>query len=102
MVLCIISSMFTLPLIVISGIGFGETVDRSYQGYAVCFALQMLIGLLQAVVAIVASGFSCRVVCSGKSQNPGRVIYSGQTFQPQGTVYILGQYTFSFSYVVVH
>ena len=90
MVLCIISSIFTLPLIVISGIGFGTSVNRSYQGYAVCFALQMLIGLLQAVVAIVASGFSCRVVCSGKSQNTGRVIYSGQTFQPQGTVYILG------------
>ena len=87
MVLCIISSIFTLPLIVISGIEFGTSVDRSYQGYAVCFALQMLIGLLQAVVAIVASGFSCRVVCSGKSQNTGRVIYSGQTFQPQGTIY---------------
>ena len=87
MVLCIISSIFTLPLIVISGVGFGESVGRSYQGYSFCFALQMLIGLLQAVVAIVASGFSCRVVCSGKSQNPGRVIYSGQTFQPQGTVY---------------
>ena len=96
MVLCIISSIFTVPLIVISGIGFGYELDyrsyyEPYPGYTACFALQMLIGLLQAVVAIVASGFSCRVVCSGNSQNPGRVIYSGQTFQPQGTVYILGQ-----------
>ena len=89
MVLCIISSMFTLPLIVYSGIGFGMSVNRSYQGYSFCFALQMLIGLLQAVVAIVASGFSCRVVCCEKSQNSGRVIYSGQTFQPQGTVYLI-------------
>ena len=91
MVLCIISSIITLPLIVISGIGFGTSVHRYYQGYSFCFALQMLIGLLQAVVAIVASGFSCRIVCSEKSQNTGRVIYSGQTFQPQGTVYILVQ-----------
>ena len=98
MILCIISSLMTVPLIVISGIGFGcSTDDNSYDyGYnrdtnqyyssSVCFALQMLVAMLQAVVAIVASAFSCRVVCGRKSQNIGTVIYSGQTFQPQGTV----------------
>ena len=100
MILCIISSLMTVPLIVISGIGFGySTDDNSYDyGYnrdnqyyssSVCFALQMLVAMLQAVVAIVASAFSCRVVCVSKSQNTGTVIYSGQTFQPQGTVYKL-------------
>ena len=100
MILCIISSLMTVPLIVISGIGFGYSTDDNsydydyninnhYQSYSVCFALQMLVAMLQAVVAIVASAFSCRVVCGRKSQNIGTVIYSGQTFQPQGIVYIL-------------
>ena len=100
MILCIISSLMTVPLIVISGIGFGYSTDNNsydydynrdnhYYSSSVCFALQMLVAMLQAVVAIVASAFSCRVVCGRKSQNTGTVIYYGQTFQPQGTVYIL-------------
>ena len=97
MILCIISSLMTVPLIVISGIGFGYSTDddsydteyyNQYYSFSVCFALQMLVAMLQAVVAIVASVFSCRVVCGRKSQNTGTVIYYGQTFQPQGKVYI--------------
>jgi len=82
MVLSIISALFSLPLIVLSGIGFGD--GRRYRyGYSSgedsirsFYGLQLLIALLQGVVAIIASSFSCRAVCCGRKQYPGAVIFS--------------------------
>jgi len=83
MVWSIISALFCLPLIVISGIGFGEGrygYRSGQRGYSnVFYGLQLLIGLLQGVVAIVASSFSCRAVCCGRKQYPGAVIFSSGT-----------------------
>jgi len=80
MVMNIVSSLFCLPLIVLAGIGFSY---RESTVHIICFGIQMLIALGQAATAIVASGFSCRVVCCGKMQNPGTVIYHPQNIQPQ-------------------
>ena len=61
MVLSIISTIFAIPLAVFGGLAMG--------GYRVILAtrifgsLQLLIALAQAIVAIMASAFSCRVVC---------------------------------------
>jgi len=75
MVLSIISAMFALPLLVFAGIGFGG--GRRSNGFSVaCYGIQILVGLLQAVVALTVSAFSCRVVCCGRKQYPGAVIYS--------------------------
>jgi len=80
MVLNIVSSLFCLPLIVLAGIGLGQKESTIH---TICYGIQMLIALSQAATAIVASGFSCRVVCCGKMQNPGTVIYHPQNIQPQ-------------------
>ena len=45
----------------------------------------LILGLVQAVVSIVASGFSCAALCCQKKSNyPGNVIYvpNNQTFIP--------------------
>jgi len=75
MVLSIVSAMFALPLLVFAGIGFGG--GRRSNGFSVaCYGIQILVGLLQGVVALTVSAFSCRVVCCGRKQYPGAVIYS--------------------------
>ena len=45
--------------------------------------IQILIALVQAVIAITTSAYSCRVVCSGKSLNPGQVLFSPSNAPPQ-------------------
>merc|ERR1712018_220197 len=56
MVMCIIASVFVVPLIVIAGIGIGTTRPRYYdEGEIPAFCLwcfQLLFGLAQAVIAI--------------------------------------------------
>jgi len=86
MVLSIISALFSLPLIVLSGIGFGDGRRYRYgyssgddSVYRSFYGLQLLIGLLQGVVTIIASSFSCRAVCCGRKQYPGAVIFSSGT-----------------------
>jgi hypothetical protein len=65
----------TRPLLVFAGIGFGG--GRQSNGFSIaCYGIQILVGLLQGVVALTVSAFSCRVVCCGRKQYPGAVIYS--------------------------
>merc|ERR1712241_1308729 len=80
MVLSIISALFCLPLLVFAGIGFGEGRWRGNRSESrIFYGIQLLIGLLQGVVAIVTSSFSCRAVCCGRKQYPGAVIFSSGT-----------------------
>jgi hypothetical protein len=77
MVLNIISVLFVLPLLVFAGIGFGGH-RRNNTFSIMCYGIQIVIGLLQGVVAITASAFSCRAVCC-RRQHPGAVIFSPGT-----------------------
>jgi len=76
MVLNIISSVFCLPLIIMASIGFA-----GYRcGFGkIAFGFQIIIALLQAVVAIVSAAFSCKVVCCCGKKNSGAVVYSQET-----------------------
>lgn len=79
MVMSIISTLFVLPLLVFAGIGFGQGGGRRSRsnGFSVvCYGIQLLVGLLQGVVAITTSAFSCRAVCCGKKHYPGAVIFT--------------------------
>jgi hypothetical protein len=78
MVLSIVSALFALPLIVFAGIGFGDSRrGRSRNFLALIFyGIQLLIGLLQGVVAITTAAFSCRAVCCGRKSHPGAVIFT--------------------------
>jgi len=79
MVLSIISVLFVLPLLVFAGIGFGGGGRRRSSFSIICYGIQIVVGLLQGVVAITASAFSCRAVCCGRRQYPGAVIFSQGT-----------------------
>jgi len=81
MVLSIISALFCLPLLVFAGIGYGDGRWNRYRpvNSRIVYGIQLLIGLLQGVVAIVASSFSCRAVCCGRKQYPGAVLFSSGT-----------------------
>jgi len=75
MVMSIISAIFALPLLVFAGIGFGGG-RRSNDFSIVCYGVQIIVGLLQGVVAITTSAFACRATCCGRKQNPGTVVFS--------------------------
>ena len=46
-------------------------------GLLALYGLMLIVGLVQAVVSIVASGFSCAAVCCQKKSNyPGNVIFA--------------------------
>ena len=79
LVLSIVSALFAFPLIVFAGIGFD--LSRGKNVFALIFyGIQLLIGLLQGVVAITTAAFSCRAVCSRRKHHPGMVIFtSGNT-----------------------
>ena len=85
MVLSIISSLLCLPLIVFACIGFADSRNGYGSNGTACFffGIQILIALVQAVIAITTSAYSCRVVCSGKSLNPGQVLFSPSNAPPQ-------------------
>jgi len=73
MVMSIISSLFAIPLIVISGIGLGT----SHHALMVpLFSIQLLTALFQGIVAVTTAAFSCRVVCCGKRSSNGTVVFS--------------------------
>jgi len=75
MVMSIISAIFALPLLVFAGIGFGG--GRRSNGFSiVCYGIQIIVGLLQGVVAITTSAFACRATCCVRKQNPGAVVFS--------------------------
>jgi len=79
MVMSIISSLFAIPLIVISGIGMGTSGYRrsSHENVMVLlFCVQLLTALFQGIVAVTTAAFSCRVVCCGKRSSNGTVVFS--------------------------
>ena len=88
MVLSIISSVYSVPWFVYTCI-----MTSSSRYYFTIYAIQLLISLLESIIAITASGYSCRVFCCGKVQNPGTVLYS----PGQGAVAIQNPQTFMVS-----
>ena len=76
MVLSIISSVYSVPWFVYTCI-ITSTYSYSYRysSYVVIYGIQILISLIESVIAITASGYSCRVFCCGKVQNPGAIQY---------------------------
>ena len=79
----IISSVFTIFLIVPESIGIAS-IDHNYRRYhrgfdttLALYCMMLIIGLVQAIVAIIAAGLSCSVICCGQNLNhPGTVIYA--------------------------
>jgi len=88
LVLSIISSLMTIPLLIFSGIGLGDSNRRirwrddddddlpSLKASTALYSIQLFIGLAQAVAAITTSAFSCRTVCCRKRSNAGTVIFA--------------------------
>ena len=77
----IISSVFTIFLIIPKSIGIAEiNHNRYYRGHETSLAMycmMLIIGLVQAIVAIIAAGYSCSAVCCRQNLNhPGTVIYA--------------------------
>ena len=69
----------------------GDSTDEmncSYDYLGLClWSIQALIGLIQAIIAITAAGYSCRVVCCGpKKASRDFVIYSNSDHGGQFTV----------------
>merc|ERR1712061_385780 len=68
LVMNIISSVFTIFLIVPESIGIAfiggyEDIFRGYDTTLALYCMMLIIGLVQAIVAIIAAGYSCSVVC---------------------------------------
>jgi len=88
LVLSILSALFSLPLIVASGIGIGSTKDHirwrsddnenvpALRVMLAIHSIMLFVGLVQAVVAITTSAFSCRTICCRKRSNAGTVIFA--------------------------
>ena len=72
MVLSIISSVYSVPWFVYTCI---ITSSGYYFSSVVIYGIQILISLLESIIAITASGYSCRVFCCGKVKNTGAVLY---------------------------
>ena len=78
LVLNIISSAFTLCLIVPESFGIAHSSwSRRARDNLALYCLLLIIGLVQAVVSIVAAGYSCSAVCCRQNQNyPATVIFA--------------------------
>ena len=85
MVLSIISGLLCIPLITIAGFGLEHAQYEHNDVSAVFYSVQILVALVQGVVATVTSAYSCRVVCCGKKLTPGQVMFSPTLAQPQMT-----------------
>ena len=83
MVLSIISSVYSVPWFVYTCI-----ISNGYDFSSVVFyGIQILISLLESIIAIMASAYSCRVFCCGKVKNSGAVLYQNPgTIQYQNPV----------------
>ena len=74
MVLSIISSVCSVPLFMYTCIL--TSISNYYSSSDTpIFVVQILISLLESIIAITASGYSCRVFCCGKVKNTGAVLY---------------------------
>merc|ERR1712141_379864 len=81
LVMNIISSVFTIFLIIPKSIGIAEINHnryyREHETSLAMYCMMLIIGLVQAIVAIIAAGYSCSSVCCGQNLNqPGTVIYA--------------------------
>ena len=98
MVLSIISSVCAVPLFVYTCIA--TSVMSYYSSPLTILGIQILISLLESIIAITASGYSCRVFCS-ESQNPGAIQYQNPgpvLYSPgQGAIAIQNPQTFMVS-----
>ena len=74
MVLSIISSVCSVPLFMYTCILTSISNYYSSSNTPI-FVVQILISLLESMIAITASGYSCRVFCCGKVKNTGAVLY---------------------------
>ena len=74
MVLSIISSVYAVPWFVYTCIMTSVT-SYYYSSYLAIYGIHILISLIESVIAITASGYSCRVFCCGKVKNPGAILY---------------------------
>ena len=72
------------PLVVFAGIGLSEDsrLQKDVRN-ATCYGFQIFVALVQAGVAIAASAMSCRVICCGKQDISGGLVYSPAHNQPQ-------------------
>ena len=91
MVLSIISSVYSVPWFVYTCIT--TSIYNRYFSSSIIYGIQILISLLESIIAIMASGYSCRVFCCGNQQNPGTVLYS----PGQGAIAIQNPQTFMVS-----
>ena len=84
--LCIISSVICIPLIVSAGFGvscINISYTHEFDRYGnslidlakACYGFQIFVALLQAGVAIAASGLSCNVVCCCQQDYSGAGLY---------------------------
>ena len=73
MVLSIISSVYAVPWFVYTCIT--TSIYNYYFSSVAIYGIQILISLLESIIAITASGYSCRVFCCGNVKNPGAVLY---------------------------
>ena len=91
MVMSIIASFFAFILLVLNSSQLGrhnrpypnhfhidqDNQDNTDDFYTNVFcALQVLLGLVEIIVAITTSAFSCRAVCCRKRHVPGQVLYT--------------------------
>merc|ERR1711962_5973 len=83
MVMNIFSSLFCIPLLTFAVFGFAHDGREGNGKFLFGYGLQIIIALVQAVTTILASGYSCRVVCCIKKANPGRVEFSQQNVPHQ-------------------
>ena len=98
MVLSIISTIFAIPLAVFGGLamdGYRVTLAARIFG-----AFQLLIAFAQAIVGIMVSSFSCRVVCKQQKKtftvqlNPQQINSNGESnpMNPQDAIPDLPSY----------
>jgi hypothetical protein len=98
MVMSVISSCFCLPLLILVAVGLGMAEDRrrypspyypnveplgeNWFFSAVAFnAIEIILALITAVVAITSSAYSCKAVCCRKTKTQGTVLYNPAGFQ---------------------
>ena len=84
LVLCIISSVICIPLIVSAGFGVSYiNISYTHEWLPInildlaktCYGFQIFVALLQAGIAIAASGLSCEVVCCWQQDYSGAGLY---------------------------